>query len=305
MKKLLSAVSAIALITLNSVTVYADGNENETEMTGDFVPVDLGGTSSQPPVAATSIDPAVKPQYYVNSNSGNNNNNIYYDTQPGVVPSTQQDLPTLSLPAEHNTSGEPQYYQYDNTIANNTGDNIDSYNNTGTAEQIMPEVIQVPASENLNASAQVDIKGTVTISWNKIDGVNNYTVYRVKNGKYTKLGTTAENSYSVKGVKNVSENVFLVNGGGRSCEITVNVYYKPAVTVKTGDNSVRLSWKAVPGAEKYAVYKKVNGKLKKVTEIEKTAAKLKTRSGGTFAVRAYIGGEWTSVTKSDLVTIKQ
>ena len=53
-------------------------------------------------------------------------------------------------------------------------------------------------------------------------------------------------------------------------------------------------WKAVPGAEKYAVYKYVNVKATKLAEIEKTSVTIKKlKSGKTYSyiVRAYVDGK--------------
>ena len=87
-----------------------------------------------------------------------------------------------------------------------------------------------------------------------------------------------------------------------SGEYTAEIYYKPIVKAVSGTNSVRLSWKAVPGAEKYAVYKYVNGKAVKVKETEKLA--FKPGKKYRYIVRAYIDGKWTTVKKSDIVTVK-
>lgn len=90
-------------------------------------------------------------------------------------------------------------------------------------------------------------------------------------------------------------------------KLTVKVYYKPVVKATAGENSARLSWKAVPGAEKYAVYKYVNSKAVKLAEIEKisvTIKKLKSGKTYSYIVRAYVDSKWTEMKKSDVVTVK-
>ena len=59
-------------------------------------------------------------------------------------------------------------------------------------------------------------------------------------------------------------------------------------------------------ATAYRVYKYVNGKLKLLTEVKDLAAiRLTNTKAGkeyTFAVKAYVNGEWTKVYTSDLVS---
>lgn len=82
---------------------------------------------------------------------------------------------------------------------------------------------------------------------------------------------------------------------------------KPVVKATSTANSVRLSWKAVPEAEKYAIYKYRNGKAVKLTETEKLAVnirKLRSDTEYKYIVRAYVDGKWTTMLKSDIVTVK-
>lgn len=61
------------------------------------------------------------------------------------------------------------------------------------------------------------------------------------------------------------------------------------------------------GAEKYAVYKYVNGKTVKLIETTKRTVKINKLSPDTkykYIVRAYVDGEWTTAKKSDIVTAK-
>lgn len=114
---------------------------------------------------------------------------------------------------------------------------------------------------------------TVTLTWNKIKGAESYTVYQYKNGKYVKLKETDKTAVTYKKLKNGKTYKFLVKytKNGRlssttnSGKISVTIKYKPVVKVTSTQNSVKLKWSAVDGAEKYAVYKYVNGKAKKLT----------------------------------------
>ncbi len=82
---------------------------------------------------------------------------------------------------------------------------------------------------------------------------------------------------------------------------------KPIVTATATKNSIKLKWNAVSGATKYRVYKIVNGKAKLVIETTKHGLNINKAKSDTeyqYIVRAYIDGSWTSMKKSDIVTVK-
>ena len=82
---------------------------------------------------------------------------------------------------------------------------------------------------------------------------------------------------------------------------------KPVVTATATKNSIKLKWNAVSGATKYRVYKIVNGKAKLVIETTKHGLNINKAKSDTeyqYIVRAYIDGSWTSMKKSDIVTVK-
>ena len=84
----------------------------------------------------------------------------------------------------------------------------------------------------------------------------------------------------------------------------VPVILKPEVTaLKLSDGKISLKWEEVPGAEKYAVYRKSGGKVKKVRETTKLSAVIKAdKNDKGYAVKAYVDGEWTKLTSKDIVT---
>ncbi|MBQ4225205.1 MAG: hypothetical protein II664_02705, partial [Oscillospiraceae bacterium] len=84
----------------------------------------------------------------------------------------------------------------------------------------------------------------------------------------------------------------------------VPVITKPEVTaLKLSDGKISLKWEEVPGAEKYAVYRKSGGKVKKIRETTKLSAVIKAdKNDKGYAVKAYIDGEWTKLTSKDIVT---
>ena len=169
-------------------------------------------------------------------------------------------------------------------------------------------------TEAMNVNAET--KGnTVTLSWRKINRAEKYYVYQYINGKYVRIKTTADNTVTFRNLKNGKTYQLLVKYSinGRispvrySGKVSFNAYYKPIAKADAGTNSVKLSWKAVPGAEKYAVYKYADGKAVKLSETEKLSVRIDKLSPDTeykFIVRAYVDGKWTSMKKSDIVTVK-
>lgn len=168
-------------------------------------------------------------------------------------------------------------------------------------------------TEELTVNAEAD-GSTVTLSWDEIQKAEKYYLYQYKDGRYVKIKTTTDTSVTFKGLKNGETYKFLVRYSiGRklspmtySYNITVKVYYKPIAEAASTENSVKLTWHAVPNAEKYAIYKYVDGKAVKLCETEKPAVRINKLAPDTeyqYIVRAYVDGKWTTMTKSDIVTV--
>ena len=168
-------------------------------------------------------------------------------------------------------------------------------------------------TEELTVNAEAD-GSTVTLSWDDVQKAEKYYVYQYKDGRYVKIKTTTDTSVTLKGLKNGETYKFLVRYSiGRklspmtySYNITVKVYYKPIAKAASTENSVKLTWLAVPNAEKYAIYKYVDGKAVKLCETEKLAVRINKLIPDTeyqYIVRAYVDGKWTTMTKSDIVTV--
>ena len=168
-------------------------------------------------------------------------------------------------------------------------------------------------TEELTVNAEAD-GSRVTLSWDEVQKAEKYYVYQYKDGRYVKIKTTTDTSITLNGLKNGETYKFLVRYSiGRklspmtySYNITVKVYYKPIAKAASTENSVKLTWQAVPNAEKYAIYKYVDGKAVKLCETEKLAVKINKLTPDTeyqYIVRAYVDGKWTTMTKSDIVTV--
>ena len=168
-------------------------------------------------------------------------------------------------------------------------------------------------TEELTVNAEAD-GSTVTLSWDEVQKAEKYYVYQYKDGRYVKIKTTTDTLVTLKGLKNGETYKFLVRYSiGRklspmtySYNITVKVYYKPIAKAASTENSVKLTWHAVPNAQKYAIYKYVDGKAVKLCETEKLSVRINKLIPDTeyqYIVRAYVDGKWTTMTKSDIVTV--
>ena len=166
--------------------------------------------------------------------------------------------------------------------------------------------------EKLRIGVETD-ESSVTLSWNSIGGAEGYKVYvydsddaliSVKKTDETTITfkkLTNGETYSFVGKYTLRGRSYLSN---YSDEAKVTIMYKPFVKVSAGFGSVKLSWEAVEGAEKYAVYKINDGRAVKLTETTKLSARISTSEEGIYGVKAYVNGKWTTLTTSDLVKAK-
>ena len=163
--------------------------------------------------------------------------------------------------------------------------------------------------------AQLGSDNSLTVSWDKISGAEKYILYYEMDGKNVKLGETSKTKLTLKNAANDFTYKFSlkVKKGSRISDasagykLSFNVYYKPAVKLTCKNSKITVSWKKVTGAEKYRVYKLVNGKLKLVSETAKntvTYGKIKSGETYTYAVTAYVNGKWTTLSKSDRASVK-
>ena len=156
-------------------------------------------------------------------------------------------------------------------------------------------------------------ESSVTLSWNSIGGAKGYKVYVYdSDDALISVKKTDETTITFKKLTNGETYRFVVKYtlSGRSYlsnysdEAKVTIMYKPFVKVSAGFGSVKLSWEAVEGAEKYAVYKINDGRAVKLTETTKLSVRISTSEEGIYGVKAYVNGKWTTLTTSDLVKAK-
>ena len=166
--------------------------------------------------------------------------------------------------------------------------------------------------EKLRIDVETD-ESSVTLSWNSIGGAKGYKVYVYdSDDALISVKKTDETTITFKKLTNGETYRFVVKYtlSGRSYlsnysdEAKVTIMYKPFVKVSAGFGSVKLSWEAVEGAEKYAVYKINDGRAVKLIETTKLSVRISTSEEGIYGVKAYVNGKWTTLTTSDLVKAK-
>ena len=170
---------------------------------------------------------------------------------------------------------------------------------------------QVIYTEFPELKYSIEIKdGKAIISWDKIENANKYVVYAIQNGKMTEIEKTKKTEFETDHVSGTGYLVRYMKNGVLSpksksiCgDITSN---KPMVTAVSDKNSVTLRWQDM-GAEKYNIYKYIDGKAVKIGTVKGTSVKIKNLTPDTeykFIVTAVIDGKETAMLRSDIVTVK-
>jgi len=172
-----------------------------------------------------------------------------------------------------------------------------SYNTKGSTI----EFCKHPEHEKIS-----NVYGGVKFTWESVDGVDNYRVYR-KGGdssSYVKIADVMETEYvdtsAQDGVK-YTYTVACLDSEGKK----ISGYYNTGSAIKrVGEpdisavtntyNGIKISWDKVKGATKYRVLMKVDGSWLKVADTTSTSYTYKNPEHGTvytFTVRAY-DGSW-------------
>lgn len=160
------------------------------------------------------------------------------------------------------------------TVRAKTGKFLSGYDKNGVVVHYLTAPV-VTLSNNKNG---------VQIKWTKNDKATSYRVYKKVNGatKWTKIKTTKNNMLSyvdttaVSGEKSYYCVVAVENKNKSAYETTKsNIFLsEPKVTAaKNTTKGIKVYWNKISGAEKYRVYRKVNGsKWAKVKDV--SASKL-------------------------------
>ena len=163
-------------------------------------------------------------------------------------------------------------------------------------------LVGTPVPTGLKATAS---SRSVKLTWDATDGAEKYAVYKYVDGKYTTLTSTlTTNSYTVTGLKNGVKVGFkikaYVNGKwSDACDVVYATPKAPAPTgikATAGDAKATVTWGAVSGATKYAVYKYIDGKYTclttAVTGTSYTVTGLENGTKYGFKVKAYVD-QWS------------
>ena len=156
-------------------------------------------------------------------------------------------------------------------------------------------------------SAKLTADG-IRLSWRKPADVSLVAVYRRESG-WKRIATTSESSYLDKETGEGGEYTYTVRALNADGSFKSNDYDKkgytvtrlavPAVSVSAAADGIRISWKAVTGAELYRVYVKKNGEWKAIGETADTGLTDTSAAPGasyTYTVRCLSadGGTFTS-----------
>ena len=121
----------------------------------------------------------------------------------------------------------------------------------------------VPAAPVVKAGNSAT-SGKPMLTWDAVDGATSYRVYRAtaKNGAYSVINTTKALTYTNTGAALGTTYYYKVealNASGKSIGFSAIVEGKVAPVLAVGYSSVsgkpQLTWKAVPGATEYQVYR--------------------------------------------------
>ena len=150
--------------------------------------------------------------------------------------------------------------------------------------------------EYIAAPELIKIEGSnegVKLTWNKPAGSVKYRAYRKSSNGWTRLTETANTSYTDKSAKAGNNYIYTVrcltsdskrftsgfNSNGESFKLLTT----PNVKASANDESVKLSWNKVNGAEKYRVYyKSRKGWTRMVDTTSTSYTDSKVSSGKTY-----------------------
>ena len=150
-------------------------------------------------------------------------------------------------------------YYYKVKAVNSAGESPYSNIVSGQSKAVTPKPAAPVVKIGHSASS-----GKPMLTWNAVDGAASYKVYRAtaKNGAYSVINTTKALTYTNTGAALGTTYYYKVealNAAGKSLGFSDVVEGKVAPVLAVGYSSVsgkpQLTWKAVPGATEYQVYR--------------------------------------------------
>ena len=325
LKKLTDAEDALALAesedkldkTISSATAYYDSIKNRYPAiagtlknaidAAQAVLDDEDAEKADIDAAVTALNTAVSTARTAVSYAGGGS------STPSYVPSYSPSNTSTTTTTTANAPDETMTFEGEETISHT---NLLSWSSVSGASSYLISVKKdgkfVPLATTTKTN--IDVVHAYNGKYYVSEG-GKYTAYTYKDGKFVKGGTiTAAQADKLVKANNVTDTYMLqytkngkLSSDKTALTVSVKVYYKPAVKASSKDGKVILKWKKVVGAEKYRVYKYEGGKLVKVADTTANAVRIsKVTAGKTYkyAVKAYVDGKWTKVTKSDIVSVK-
>ena len=198
-----------------------------------------------------------KPMLTWNAVSGATSYKVYRATSQN---GTYSLLGTVTATSYINTGAKDGVtYYYKVKAVNSAGESAYSNTVSGQSKAVTPK----PAAPVVKIGHSAT-SGKPMLTWNAVDGAASYKVYRAtaKNGAYSVINTTKALTYTNTGAALGTTYYYKVealNASGKSMGFSAVVEGKVAPVLAVGYSSVsgkpQLTWKAVPGATEYQVYR--------------------------------------------------
>ena len=198
-----------------------------------------------------------KPMLTWNAVSGATSYKVYRATSQNGTYSLLGSVTTTTYVNTGAKDGVTYYYKV--TAVNDSGESAYSNIVSGQNKAVTPKP-SAPVVKIGNSATS----GKPMLTWNAVDGAASYKVYRAtaKNGAYSVINTTKALTYTNTGAALGTTYYYKVealDAAGKSLGFSDVVEGKVAPVLAVGYSSVsgkpQLTWKAVPGATEYQVYR--------------------------------------------------
>jgi len=198
-----------------------------------------------------------KPMLTWNAVSGATSYKVYRATSQN---GTYSLLGTVTATSYTNTGAKAgTTYYYKVKAVSSAGESAYSNIVSGKSKAVTPKPSAPVVKIDHSATS-----GKPMLTWNAVDGAASYRVYRAtaKNGAYSVINTTKALTYTNTGAALGTTYYYKVealNAAGKSLGFSAVVEGKVAPVLAVGYSSVsgkpQLTWKAIPGATEYQVYR--------------------------------------------------